>query len=179
LIVDDLGPVLSLTGSLGASCIAYVAPGLAYLGVNGGDFLEWVSGHAAPKTDPEVELPVVGDAAASMVTVSEQQQSRWDNDGSRRKPWWWWLVGMPLWVTIASAGERGTREFLTEFGGTAEEDEDDHEATALDENRYTVGPNRRDYYISIVFIVFGVVAAVCGVLSNIYVQVHKIFFVPR
>ena len=61
LIFDDIGPVLSLTGSLGASAIAYIAPGLVYLGVNGADFLDWVQqrdktqkGHGSAG---EVELP--------------------------------------------------------------------------------------------------------------------------
>lgn len=204
LIVDDLGPVLSLTGSLGASCIAYIAPGLAYMGVNGGDFLDWVSGHSNTSDDnerkndqdnPEVELPVVGDATATMVTVSEQQQNRWTDDGNsgdsrRRKPWWWCLVGMPLWVALATAGERGTREFLADFGGVSEEEEeeeinnnpdndDNGVAASMDEGLYIVVPNHRDFYISIILIVFGVVAAVCGVLSNIYVQVNSIFFNPK
>jgi len=39
LAVDNLGIVLSLTGAVGASAIAYIAPGLIYLGVNGEEFL--------------------------------------------------------------------------------------------------------------------------------------------
>ena len=39
LIVDDLGPVLSITGALGASMIGYVGVGSVYLGINGEDFL--------------------------------------------------------------------------------------------------------------------------------------------
>jgi sodium-coupled neutral amino acid transporter 11 len=44
LILDDLGIVLALTGCLGASSIAYIAPGLIYLGLYGNDFLRIVSG---------------------------------------------------------------------------------------------------------------------------------------
>jgi sodium-coupled neutral amino acid transporter 11 len=38
LIFDDLGPILSITGALGGSCIAYILPGLVFLGVNGEHF---------------------------------------------------------------------------------------------------------------------------------------------
>jgi hypothetical protein len=82
---------------------------------------------------------------------------------------------MPLWVAIASQGDRGARQFLHDLGvsqgfpcrGPSEDEEE------------IVGPCKRDYVISIVLIVFGVVAAVCGVLSNIYVQVNNIFFSPH
>merc|ERR1712194_144217 len=40
LAFDDTGIVLSLTGSIAGSVLAYVAPGLAFLGVNGHAFLE-------------------------------------------------------------------------------------------------------------------------------------------
>ena len=44
LIFSDIGPVLSLTGAIGGGCIAYIGPGLVYLGVNGEDFLNSVLG---------------------------------------------------------------------------------------------------------------------------------------
>ena len=39
LLVNDIGPVLSLTGAIGGSCISYIGPGLVYLGVNGDELL--------------------------------------------------------------------------------------------------------------------------------------------
>lgn len=60
--------------SLGASCIAYIAPGLAYIRANGGRFLQWVKGKASEAIDPTVgtpkdtELPIVGDATARTPT---------------------------------------------------------------------------------------------------------------
>jgi hypothetical protein len=184
LLVNDLGPVLSITGSLGASCIAYIAPGLLYLGVHGADFLDWVAGsiRGAPirkrESDGEVELPVVGNAAATMNAGS--QQDRYAIIAESRKPRWWYVVGMPLWVFVASVGERGTREFLTELGVDPASNGHDNDNDGPDsEADCIVGPMRRDYYISIVFIVFGVIAAVCGVVSNVYVQINDIFFSPH
>jgi sodium-coupled neutral amino acid transporter 11 len=39
---EDLGPVLAISGAVGGSCLAYVGPGLVYLGVHGARFLELV-----------------------------------------------------------------------------------------------------------------------------------------
>jgi len=75
LIFDDLGPVLSITGSLGGSCISYILPGLVYLGVNGEHFVDLchemlqdgaISGRAqvtkSSNLEGNIELPVAGDA---------------------------------------------------------------------------------------------------------------------
>ena len=170
LIVDDLGPVLSLTGSLGASCLAYIAPGLAYIGVNGADFLHWATGSIHTKytgVAGEVELPVVGDTSASLeVGVDATMHGR--------KPWWWFPTGMPIWTAIASRGDTGVKLFLAELG-VSESDV----ASALSENEEVVVPVKRDYVISIIFIICGLVAAVLGIASNVYVQVNNIFFTPH
>jgi hypothetical protein len=41
-----------------------------------------------------------------------------------------------------------------------------------------IGAHTSDYYMSMFFIAFGLVAAVVGVASNIYVQVNNVFFTP-
>mmetsp|Transcript_46334 Transcript_46334/g.69917 ORF Transcript_46334/g.69917 Transcript_46334/m.69917 type:complete len:506 (-) Transcript_46334:196-1713(-) len=41
LFFDDLGHVLSITGAVGGSCLAYIGPGLVYIGVNSKLFLKW------------------------------------------------------------------------------------------------------------------------------------------
>ena len=170
LIVDDLGPVLSLTGSLGASSIAYIAPGLAYIGINGADFLQWATGSIRTKdagVDGEVELPVVGETSASLeVGIDATMHGR--------KPWWWFPTGMPIWTAIASRGDAGVKLFLAELG-VSESDV----ASALSENEEVVVPVKRDYVISIIFIICGLVAAVLGIASNVYVQVNNIFFTPH
>lgn len=79
----------------------------------------------------------------------------------------------PIWCAIANSGESGTKAFLAELGVPA-----DHAAPASD-NEEVVAPSHRDYIISIVFIICGVVAAVLGVASNIYVQANNIFFSPH
>ncbi|KAK1738991.1 eukaryotic rRNA processing protein EBP2 [Skeletonema marinoi] len=76
LIFNDIGPVLSLTGAIGGGCIAYIGPGLVYLGVNGEDFLNailarlerWrgtkdVNNNSGSGGVTEEDLPVDGDAS--------------------------------------------------------------------------------------------------------------------
>jgi hypothetical protein len=179
LLFDDIGPVLSLTGSLGASALAYIAPGLVYLGVNGEEFLHWV-GQRLQHRDVlklsrggggEVELPVVGDSTAEMQTLAEETLAT----GDIGKPWWWYPTLMPIWVTIATSGARSTKMFLDDLHeGQAEPlrgpSRDDGEV---------IGPSKGDFIISVLFVVFGVVAAAFGVISNVYVQVNEVFFSPH
>ena len=160
LIFHDLGLVLSLTGSLGASAIAYTAPGLVYLGVNGEEFLDWVGVPIRTAASNEIELPVAGDSKAVMDTTGSNGMSM----PSSSRPWWWFPLLMPIWVSIASTGAHGTRAFLS-----------DHQQQPDTTTRFST---KRDFIWSIMFICFGIVAAVCGLASNIFVQVHNIFFSP-
>lgn len=176
LVVDDLGPVLSLTGSLGASCIAYIGPGLVYFGINGDDFLNFCSrllkdagcSNTAMDDDSssQVELPNIGDSQAMMNTSLGRVEFL-----QGRKPWWWWVMGFPLWTAIARLGAHGTRTFLSEVDGL---EPNCYPIASIDATEEIVGPNERDYYIAMIQIVFGTIAMVIGVASNIYVEVsHK------
>jgi sodium-coupled neutral amino acid transporter 11 len=173
LIVDDLGPVLSLTGSLGASCIAYIGPGLVYFGVNGEDFLIFTAkmledqGYKTNRKSIEngqvEELPVAGVSGAKIEMKPEPSYPQ----GS--KPWWWYLGGFSIWCSIASYGALGTKTFLSEM-------EVDRgmslQSASEDEQEEVIGPCRRDYYISMFFIIFGVIAMVVGVACNVYGTYH-------
>ena len=172
LIVNDLGPVLSITGSLGGSCLSYIAPGLVYLGVNGDAFLEYIASILAPKMAPAAgdDLPVEGDATANMQVQTAAPSTIQDAS----KPWWWYPTGMPMWVQIASTGAQGMKQRIAAF----EQEHGLSPGTGGDDDVETIGPCQRDYYVSIFFICFGMIAAVAGIGSNIYVQVNDIFFSP-
>mmetsp|Transcript_29450 Transcript_29450/g.80919 ORF Transcript_29450/g.80919 Transcript_29450/m.80919 type:complete len:591 (-) Transcript_29450:160-1932(-) len=202
LIVNDLGPVLSITGSLGASIVAYVASGMLYLGINGEEFLQYCRemlenhGYKMDKTPKptEVELPVAGDAQATMATKADAESSDattttgtvvGEFDLPRGiKPWWWYLGGFPIWVAIARRGAVGTRNFLTQYfhdqvqsqAGT-DEDGATHEVD-LDADESAMGATKGDYYVSMFLIAFGLVATIVGIASNIYVQVNEVFYTP-
>lgn len=182
LLVNDLGPVLSITGSLGGSCLSYIAPGLVYLGVNGDAFLEYIAAKLDDKARKSTtttassaagggvgDLPVEGDANASMQSAAPASSSIQDAS----KPWWWYPTLMPMWVKVARTGAQGMKQRIAAF-----EQEHGVSPGTGGEDVETIGPCKRDYYISIFFICFGILAAVAGISSNIYVQVNDIFFSP-
>jgi sodium-coupled neutral amino acid transporter 11 len=172
LYIDDLGPVLSLTGSLGASCIAYIGPGLVYFVINGDDFLSLCAilleeaGYKEKTAGANMELPIAGDAQAPLATPMKDPLVG-------PKPWWWWPMGFPIWVAIARTGARGTRNFLSVLDEDCGEPSPPPGAPPLPSSEEIVGPIRKDYYIAMVQITFGTVAMVVGVASNIYVEVCK------
>ena len=162
LLVDDLGPVLALAGALGASMIAYVAAGLAYLGINGEHFL-WLCNdllvHAGCKDKTSL---LRGDENEPTESHSQSTSRPLPDFSLCVKPWWWHVTGFPIWTAIAKQGAMGTDEFLKVYED-ADQDEDIEEIL--------IGPNRRDYFISIFLIIFGVIAAVAGTGTVIYVEI--------
>ncbi|CAJ1932432.1 unnamed protein product [Cylindrotheca closterium] len=160
LIVDDLGPVLSITGALGGCCLAYIGPGLVYLGINGDFFLEYVGSvldGSNPSTPPDASTDDDGAYTNMAVDPSSTAQRL-----SGPKPWWWYPLLMPLWVRIASHGSNGMQERLA---GLAAQ----HRLSLNNEDYLgteTVIPTKRDYFLSIFFIVFGTISLIAGLLSN-------------
>lgn len=169
LIVDDLGPVLSITGSIGGSCVAYIGPGLVYLGIHGDRFIEYTNQLLGKKShvEPTMELPVAGDAKATMTQSSAQQPDH------ECKPFWYYILGFPVWRAIASSGAMGMRSRLQQF-------EENHPGiTMVPVTGEVIGPVTRDYYTAMFFVSFGVVAGLVGVASNIYVELKDLFFTPH
>lgn len=193
LIVNDLGPVLSITGAIGGCCLAYIGPGLAYLGVHGDSFMEWItitvynknsksqSWKAGNDTVQAGDLPVEGDSTANLPDINASRPTSLSTAGP--KPWWWWPTLMPIWVAIASIGARGVSERMMDLeqshGGpqsiSPANSAENGESTELPED---IGPCKRDYFFSIFFILFGIIALVAGIISNIYVQVNDVFYTP-
>jgi len=161
LVVDDLGPVLSFTGSLGGGCIAYMGPGLVYLGVNGDAFLSFVAGLLKqPESGGVVtasDLPLAGDANKFMTSEPAELDSI-------PKPVWWYLLGFPVWTKIAHVGRTNMMKKVDDANSA-------YETAAYDEN--TMVPNGREFFIAIFFICFGVLSAIAGVASNMYVQLNR------
>lgn len=166
LVVNDLGPVLSITGSLGGSCVAYIGPGLIYLGVHGECFIEYtdVLLGKMPHTNRTIELPVAGDANATMQDKHVTQAPY----TAEFKPLWWWLCLFPVWRAIASSGAVGMRCNLAQL------EEESPGVTSVPPTGEIIGPVTRDYYMAMFFIVFGTVAVLVGLISNISVQLENV-----
>jgi len=78
LVFSDIGPVLSLTGAVGGSCISYIGPGLVYLGVNGEAFLDkvgsWLDGWRRARDMPLVTTMVL---IHRKKTCQSKEMPRW------------------------------------------------------------------------------------------------------
>lgn len=173
LIVSDIGPVLSLTGAVGGSCISYIGPGLLYLGVNGEDFLDmvggWVDGwrrargHAtcSKKTDEvsEGDLPVEGNASLEM--SQEVGKFSYESIVSGSKPCWYYLGLFPIWTSIANRGHIHMQKKVAVATAATR-------GGVVDESKEVLPPpSKSDFGVCLFFILFGIVSAVAGVLSNV------------
>ena len=175
LIFSDIGPVLSLTGAIGGSCISYIGPGLLYLGVNGEDFLNkigsWLDhwrrkkGYATSNNNvSEGDLPVEGNA--SLEIAQDVDKSSYESIKSGSKPLWYYLLLFPIWTAIANKGASHMRAKIaaanTVTGGGV-----------VDESKEVLPPpSKWDFTICMFFILFGAVSLVAGVFSNVYVQMN-------
>ena len=181
LVFHDIGPVLSVTGSLGGSLLSYVAPGMTYLGVNGEAFLAYLnnvidskkrSSNKESNGTGDIELPVVGDANTVM-----QVENTSSGYPTGSKPWWWFPTLMPVWCALAASGATSMRAKLGRHEQQAEQQNGNGTMSAKDVEE--IHPVPRDYFISMLFILFGVLGAVAGLGSNIWVEVNKTFFSPH
>jgi len=180
LIVSDIGPVLSLTGAVGGSCISYIGPGLVYLGVNGESFLNmvgsWVDrwrrkrGYATSSNgEPNVsenELPVEGNASLGM--SHDAERFSYESIVSGSKPIWYYLGLFHMWTSIANKGSTSMRKKI-EAADIVAGRGDSHE-----EKELLPPPSKRDFSICLFFILFGVMSAVVGVVSNVWVQLYNL-----
>lgn len=176
LVFNDIGPVLSFTGTIGGSCISYIGPGLVFLGVNGEEFIFSVGGYldrwrrrdtASIRTSASAivaagDLPVHGNA--SLRIVQQVDNRTYEGIASIRKPCWYYLGLFPLWMWIANKGAINMQRKIDGADYTYTGD------STIDELPH---PSTADFLISILFVVFGVVAMVAGVVSNVFVQMNN------
>eukprot|EP00588_Corethron_pennatum_P012332 CAMPEP_0194268456 /NCGR_PEP_ID=MMETSP0169-20130528/2775_1 /TAXON_ID=218684 /ORGANISM="Corethron pennatum, Strain L29A3" /LENGTH=633 /DNA_ID=CAMNT_0039009693 /DNA_START=199 /DNA_END=2100 /DNA_ORIENTATION=+ len=80
ILLEDLGSVLAISGSISASSLAYFGPGMLHLAVYGKEFLERVDG---------------------MMGTNKTDDS---------KPLWYYIFGFPIWCHIAATGSANIAE---------------------------------------------------------------------
>ena len=99
-ILTDMGFVLALAGVIGASSLAYIGPGMLYLSVHGGRFLElsdeffYSTDAANAQQDPSESTPLV-DLTANRTAKQF---------GTPLKQILWYLGCFPVWSKVASIG---------------------------------------------------------------------------
>ncbi len=115
LVVDDVGSVLAITGTIAGSCLSYIGPGLIYLAVYGEEFLQKVDefwGFSAEGEDPDssqdVEssrlLPEQNTSTAEVSTPPSLMQRIF-------KVLVWYATLMDLWCAIATMGKSKLKLF--------------------------------------------------------------------
>ena len=114
----------------------------------------------------EVDLPVEGDATRVMSNNNNDDNI---NNASAEidvlpKPIWWYLFLFPLWCKIARIGKDNMNDKIRRDGNLAVLPNDRNSDDSL-------VSSRREFYIAIFFVVFGVVSVIAGVGSNLYVQI--------
>lgn len=133
---EDLGPVLALTGAIGGSCLSYIGPGAAFLGVHGDRFLDlveqsWFWPTSAPVTANNTETGSVRSTNASLSVsiptgstneetplVSRPNDKRFSIDSSRLSfstSVLWNVTAMPLWVAVARIGSKGVQAYAQDL----------------------------------------------------------------
>jgi hypothetical protein len=178
LIVDDIGPVLSLTGAIGGSCISYIGPGLVYLGVNGEEFLQMVGGwldrwrRARGYTTSVTNMEIPAEGNASLKIIHDDGLVTYETITDGRKPILYYLGLFPLWTFIAHRG--ATHMQVKVDAATAVS----RGETSVDESNVLPSATKYDFAVSFFFILFGLVSMVAGVISNVYVQVNNLDEVP-
>ena len=173
LMFNDIGPVLSFTGAIGASCISYIGPGLVFLGVNGEEFMNSIGeylnrwrrerGYLTTGACSEGELPVDGNASLRQKVGIN---CTYENITSGRKPCWYHLGLFPLWVWIANRGATNMQWKIVAASSSVASDDNIDELLPR--------PSAADFCVCIFFVLFGVVAMVAGVVSNVYVQMNNL-----
>ena len=197
IILSDIGPVLSITGSLGGAFLCYFSPGMVYLGVYGEEFLQsteqlldsyhggklfkrkqqknksnshvtkddlpmdgtanvWLNTHDHQNPSSSIELPIAGDSSQVLVTFPKATQS---------KPIWWYIGLFPFWCFIARVGKSNMNKKCSS-------------AATLSQSSDILGdiskpPTCCDFLYAMVFITFGIISAVAGVVSNIWFLLKK------
>ena len=109
LLVDNVGSVLAFTGTIAASSISYIGPGLVYLGVYGDEFLQKVDdtwcGEVINEEEPDAETTsLMINSHSSTKQPPSFTQSVWKSTA-------WYILCMPLWCAIARIGKRKLKLF--------------------------------------------------------------------
>ena len=174
----NLGPVLSLTGTIGGSFLSYMGPGAVYIGLHGQRFLElsgqFFGSDTATDTKKVKETNIYDGGLYSIRPKGIDLT----------KSIVWCLVGMPIWSRIAAMGSRSianhtqqhqedTREEAQEEGQlTTQSDSAVYGSMANDQSVSGLGvidnteqAQVGDFGVAIFLVVFGAVALVAGTTS--------------
>lgn len=107
IMFEDVGTVLAVTGAVAGSCLSYLGPGAAFLGVHGKHFLNNVANWEVSREEQLImwKYPV-GRKVENVQSVGIIAQLF--------NALLWYCSCMPLWCAIASTGEHNIEVFQKE-----------------------------------------------------------------
>ena len=103
-IYTDMGKVLAFAGVIGGSSLAYIGPGLLYLAVHGGRFLELVDAFFYVPIGCDDEERLASETTALLDDGDSAENPRVIDGCLKRLIWY--LGCMPLWCCVADNGKR-------------------------------------------------------------------------
>jgi sodium-coupled neutral amino acid transporter 11 len=182
IIFSDIGPVLSLTGAVGGSCISYIGPGLVFIGINGEQFLnkvgDWVERWRRAKgyskcNDSGItessDLPVEGYARLELPHDPNKVHG-YERITSGPKPCWYYIGLFPIWCSVAERGATHMEQKIDAFNMPQESGN-----AAVGESKDVLPvPSNWDFFVAFFFVLFGILSLVAGVVSNVYAQWHNL-----
>jgi hypothetical protein len=114
LFMKNAGFVMAISGTIGASSLAYIGPGLIYMAVYGEEFLALVNKIWGASSPPAVDYDMKPQESSSLVSKrasseptskSESMLEKYVNDVL------WYILLMPIWFVIADRGQKRLIEF--------------------------------------------------------------------
>lgn len=114
--VQDVGVVLALSGSVGASCLAYIGPGAVYLGIHGARFLELSKAYFGRPMESVVTREDLEPLYSSSFRESDIDLPPEDSLLVQSfKTIVYYLLLMPIWCRIAEVGKSCLTTHITEL----------------------------------------------------------------
>ena len=107
------------------------------------------------------------------------------------KPLWWYLLGFPIWTQVANYASQSLKQNLLSDHQHDTDDsssspyrahyspkQNDPSQQSPEEEHIldveSMVPTKQEYYMAIFFVIFGIISGVVGVISNLYIQIHKL-----
>lgn len=111
------------------------------------------------------DLPVEGNASLELPQNPSNYSNAYETITSGPKPCWYYIGLFPFWCSIANRGATHTQKKIDSLATNV---------NATDESSDVLhAPTNWDFAVAFFFVLFGVVSAVAGVFSNVYVQMKN------
>jgi hypothetical protein len=116
LMVDNVGAVLAITGTIAGSSLSYIGPGLVYLAVYGDEFLQKVDEVWGDAIDVQSDANETDGERANLVPNPNSTADPATNETpsfiqSLLKQLTWYMSLMSVWCAIAKMGKRKLKLF--------------------------------------------------------------------